>query len=397
MQSSPARKFPFSLPGTLVLCVLLWALDFPKPMNDDMFYCGAGLNLAQGGGLANPLLARQQFPGRWYFIYPPVYSYALAGWLKIFGISAGAMTGFQLLMYFISAAATIILLRRNAAPVWLEWMAPLAAGAAFLAFGLRPEAFAVALTMTGFALVESPTARLWTVFPGCFLLALGAASAPRTAPFAAALLLLFAFSRFRRGPDYHAKTAACRLLATAGVLAAFLVFLAMIHFQLAEFWRVFRFYAQLVGGSKLRLLALFFTRYLGVTQWPVVAALLVAFTWSLRGKHDRLFRTAMVLAAALPVGFVIGAIGNGTFWYVILMLLLLTASILKNQPAGLRGRALAAVVIGSLLLANIRTFVDLAGILSGNVDSKPSPIAAEIRALPCTPEHPLLIDEPVVR
>jgi hypothetical protein len=251
--------------------------------------------------------------------------------------------------------------------------------------------------MTGFVLVESPKTKLWTIFPGCFLLALGAAAAPRTAPFGAALLLLFAYNRYRSGTDNGAKCATGWLLAGAGVLGAFLVFLAMIHFQFAEFWRVFRFYAQLVGGSKLRLLALFFTRYLGVTQWPVVAALAAVFAWSLRGPRDRLFQAAMFLAAAFPVGFLIGAIGNGTFWYVILILLFLTASILKNQPAGLRSWALTAMVVGSLLLANIKTFINLAGILSGNVDSKPAANAAEIRALPCTPEHPLLIDEPVVR
>src|SRR5271169_406830 len=91
---------PASVMGTLIFFLLLWFWDFPKPMCDDLFYSGAGLNLAQGGDLSNPLLARQEFPGHLFLIYPPVHSYVLAGWLKIFGISAASMTGFQMLVYF---------------------------------------------------------------------------------------------------------------------------------------------------------------------------------------------------------------------------------------------------------------------------------------------------------
>lgn len=168
MKSAATRSLPLSLPGALAFFIFLWSLDFPKPMNDDMFYCGAGLNLAQGGDFSNPLLTRQEFPGHFYFIYPPVHSYALAGWLKLFGISAASMTGFQLLLYALCTAATIVFLRRNGAPVWLEWLVPLGIGASFLGFGLRPESLAAALTLTGFVLLECRGKAAWTLFSRVF-------------------------------------------------------------------------------------------------------------------------------------------------------------------------------------------------------------------------------------
>jgi hypothetical protein len=69
-------------------------LGFPFPFLDDLFYTGTALNLAQGGGLENPLL--EHF-GPFYF-YPPGYAFFLAGWLKLFGISSAAIIVFHILL-----------------------------------------------------------------------------------------------------------------------------------------------------------------------------------------------------------------------------------------------------------------------------------------------------------
>ena len=137
----------------ILFFAFLWLLDFPKPFSDDLFYCGAGLNLANGGDFANPLLARQHFPNHYFFVYPPIHSYAIAGWMKLFGISARSLTGFQDFMYALTALATLAVLRRHQAPAWLEFFVPLGVAAAFLPIGLRPEPLSVALTMTGFAMI----------------------------------------------------------------------------------------------------------------------------------------------------------------------------------------------------------------------------------------------------
>ena len=223
MKLIEVMRIPLALLGAFAVFVCLWVMDFPKPMNDDLFYCGAGLNLAQGGDLANPLLARQQFSDRKFLIYPPVHPCLLGGWLKVFRHQRGVHDRFSTGRVFCLRGGAISLLRRNGSPQWLEWLVPLAVGAAFLSFGLRPEALAAALTISGFALLQCGGRK--ALFPGFFLLALGTAAAPRIAPFGAALVLLAVFNL--RHP--HSAVPAPRfrwMLAGTGVLAAFLVFLA---------------------------------------------------------------------------------------------------------------------------------------------------------------------------
>src|SRR5208283_4171360 len=168
---------------SLVFFGFLWLLDFPKPFIDDLFYCGAALNMAGGGDLSNPLLA--WYPGQLFFYAPPVHSYVLAGWLKFFGISAAALTGFQVTMYFSMAAAVIAILRKNESPGWLEWLVPLVVTAAFLSSGLRPEPLAAALTMAGFAMIECGARKTPLVFFALLLMFLGGATAPRMTLFSA--------------------------------------------------------------------------------------------------------------------------------------------------------------------------------------------------------------------
>src|SRR6516165_719706 len=83
----------------------LWLMDFPKPWGDDLFFCGSALNLTNGGHFTNPFI--NWLPGQPFFFQPPVHSYVLAAWLKVFGVSAGSLTGFQVLMYFFAAAAIV--------------------------------------------------------------------------------------------------------------------------------------------------------------------------------------------------------------------------------------------------------------------------------------------------
>lgn len=80
-----------SLIGLTVLWGLLVWRGFPFPHPDDQAFVGAALNLAQGGGLVNALLEQHTS----YSAYPPVYSYCLALWLKIFGISSAAVVAYS--------------------------------------------------------------------------------------------------------------------------------------------------------------------------------------------------------------------------------------------------------------------------------------------------------------
>jgi len=92
------RFFPAPFLAAGLLFGGLFALGFPKPFCDDLYFIGAGLNLANGGDFSNPFLERSQFPEpHHYFGHPPMLSYAVAGWLKLFGISARSLMSFQML------------------------------------------------------------------------------------------------------------------------------------------------------------------------------------------------------------------------------------------------------------------------------------------------------------
>jgi hypothetical protein len=143
-------------------------LDFPKPHTDDLSYVGAALNLANGGDFSDPFLARE-FSEHYAFFYPPIHSFVLAGWLKVFGISAASLTGFQTLMYLLCAGSAIFILRKNEASAWLEWLVPLAASNAFVSGGLRPEPFAAAFIIVGFAMIECGGRNKALVFFAFFL------------------------------------------------------------------------------------------------------------------------------------------------------------------------------------------------------------------------------------
>ena len=297
-----------------MLFIVLWLMDFPKPMVDDLFYTGAGMNVAQGGDLSNPMLARQGFPSHFFFAYPPLHSWLLAGWLKIFGINTLAMTAFPLFMYFVTAVATIAILRHHKAPVWLEWLAPLGVSTSLLALGLRSEPVSIALTMAGFALLDcGRKAAVW-LLPAFLLMALGASAAPRTMVFSAGLILLACNRLWVMPPGQCPRKHRLWIAMALGLGLAVLIFLVQIHFRVGEFWRSFQEHAQRVGsGGHATSLINFLNEnpFLTGAQFPLVLLLvgLMIFAWQ-RQRCD-LTRTALALVVAFPFVMCIGGWGRG--------------------------------------------------------------------------------------
>src|SRR6185437_9092593 len=93
-------------------------------------------------------------------------------------------------------------------PSWLQWFVPIGVCAGLLPAGLRPEPFAVALIMTGFAVCESGTGGAVSSFFGFLLLFLGGSAAPRMTPFAAVLTAFVVF-RLWRDPEVKSSRWAC--------------------------------------------------------------------------------------------------------------------------------------------------------------------------------------------
>src|SRR5579863_8170863 len=108
-----ARLLSWSMLGAAFFFTALCLLDFPKPWVDDLFFCGAGFNLANGGDFSNPLIVRQNYPSHYYYVFPPLHSYAIAGWVHLFGISTVSLLAFQAVTYTIIACSTIAILRRH--------------------------------------------------------------------------------------------------------------------------------------------------------------------------------------------------------------------------------------------------------------------------------------------
>ena len=88
-------------------------------------------------------------------------------------------------------------------------------------------------------------------------------------------------------------------------------------------------------------------------------------------------------------------LGQGTLWYIVLILLFYAAAVVKNQPA--LERKLKVVMVLAVLLANAEMLVTIWGMVTGKIKSDRGPqvgVASDMRP---TPEHPVLIDSSVAR
>ena len=382
--------------GAVLFFAILWLADFPKPTIDDLFYCGAGLNLAGGGDLSNPLLIRQGFPSHYFFVYPPLQSYLLAGWLRVFGVSAASVLALHAAAFVVIACSAIVILRRNGAPAFLEWLAPLGVSAAFLSPGLRPEAFSVALVMAGFALYEiSVGPRFMVTFLSFALIFLGGSAAPRMTPFTGMLAACLVLGFFLGpGADENLRTLRLAAVGTALVFAG-LVFLVLIHFRLGEFLQTFRLHATRVTGVRLWQLKIFFRPITGVRQWPILAVAAALFVVCFRNPDTNLRRLGLAAGVGFPLGALLGALGHGSAWFASLIILVLGAPVLAGLSR--TGRlALGGLFLAVFLVANTTTFVLMGGMLSGKVKFHDPP-RADVLAIRSSSEHPALVDSAVAR
>ena len=391
------RFFPAPFLAAGLLFGGLFALGFPKPFCDDLYFIGAGLNLANGGDFSNPFLERSQFPEpHHYFGHPPMLSYAVAGWLKLFGISARSLMSFQMLTYLVICRAMLALFRRHHFPPLLEWLPPLAVAGAFLTFGYRAEGLAVALTLAGLAWIDCGNPGRGGIFFGFWLLFLGASTASRTTFFSASFALLALVILWRR------KVSAATLGWTLGLAlaAAFGVFLLMIQGHLVEFWNSYVFAAHgRIGGTRWEAIKHFLFHLQGVTFLPVELLWLAALPLLLRFRDRELSR--MALFTVLPVFLLIymRALGNGGIWFIYWALFVVVAAWSKELSPG-RARILQMIFTGALLASNFRSLLVVTGLLSGAIkDGPPGPPAllAEARSLESAASHTVLLDQETAR
>lgn len=377
----------------LAFAACLWMLDFPKPMVDDLYYCGAGMNMALGGDFSNPFLGRVYYPSHYFFAYPPLHSYAIFGWLKCLHLSAASLTGFVAVMYLLAACSTIALLRRYGGPSWLEWLVPVGVCAGLLPAGLRPEPFAVALIMTGFAVCECGKGGVASTFVGSLSLFLGGSAAPRMTPFGAVLVLYVVF-RLWRDPEVKSSRWACYAAMAVALAASVFALLLMIHFRVSEFWQTFHYNTvKLVGGSKLTLFKGYWRDFI-ITEWgwPLLLLMLVFFVLALRRPVARPSIVAIFIICGFALSGAVGGLTYGAFWWIAFILFLVAGKVMAGSNRFISG-LVAVLILGAFLIPYRKVAIETFGIWTGNVSLAATGDRTAARALKPDPEHALLVDQ----
>jgi hypothetical protein len=185
--------------------------------------------------------------------------------------------------------------------------------------------------------------------------------------------------------------------AAPAIIGAFLLFLLQIQFRLGEFLQNFRMHAQTLGGRRVNLIINFFNEnaFLNDAQSPLILFAIGLFVFARPPKGCELGRTALTLAAVLPVVGLAGALGAGTLWYINLMLLLWASALLKAGPAfGLRLKLMLAL---ALCLANVEVPITAYGEFSGHISRDLGPEWQQASTLRSTPGRAVLVDESVAR
>ncbi|MEI9999630.1 MAG: hypothetical protein WDO13_10905 [Verrucomicrobiota bacterium] len=173
MSRELSRKLGFAL--ILAFWALVGLTDYPVPFIDDLFYIGAALNLAQHGVFTNPYADMLATIGcqDHFFANMPLHDYVLAGWLRLFGISA---LSFHVL-YTLLALGVSLLIFRFVATARHAWLAAIFIAAAVYGLlggtGLRADALGLFFLLAGFDTwrAETPAGFLWrNVFLGLVII-----------------------------------------------------------------------------------------------------------------------------------------------------------------------------------------------------------------------------------
>jgi hypothetical protein len=395
LRSNRNPLFSWSILGALIFFVIWWKLGYPSPSWDDLFYIGAGLNMAGGGDFSNPLLVRQNFPSHYFFVYPPLHSYALYWWLSVFGTSAASVLAFQNFVYFIIAAAMILIMRRLGARQTMAWLVPFSISAVFSKTGLRPEAFAIAVTMSGYALLIY---RSRIDFPMClafFLIFSGTLAAPRTAFFGVAFVLLAAWQWLKHPPDGGPVRLRFCLIAGIALVAASLLFLVLIHFRPFEFLRTFHLHSTRLSADLFTLLGREFRQF-GARLLPIFFLALLLLFLALRHHVGKAGPVCYCMAITFFIAGIGKAFGPGSSWYLFFIIFLLISALAERLRRS-QMLALEVALAFVLLIANSSRLLEQYGILTGKIQCLPIANREAILAMKSTPEHPLLIDNGVAR
>ena len=353
---------------TLLWGGLAWG-GFPFPFIDDPFYIGAGLNLAAGGGLANPLIE-----GSGTFLrYLPLHSFVIAGWLKLFGTSAGAMVALYLLFGWVSTWCTIRgfqILRKDL----LGWMAGLSIVIYCTCVGMRPDACSLCFAAVSFRLGISRKQR--TLYLAPFFAALAVAALP------ASMAMMFPWIAFLMITHKGMWKA---VFAAGGVVALMLCML--IHWQIQPFLAEFLIENQGARADQISWIRTEWKEPMGWIKfiYPFASvSLLIAWAALRRGLSwiDALASGSVILALYAIVNSVSGHRVMGLITVIVVGLYL------EYLAPGPRWRRLLVAVNGLLIIGS-----GLRPMLQGVTTERPSNGAQLLSQVQTAHPARLIIDE----
>jgi hypothetical protein len=234
-------------------------LGLPIPHNDDLFYLGAGFELSKSNHLENPLIRLQALSTTQFFAYPPLYSYMIGGWVRLFGISYDALAAFFATLVVITTIALAEIARfgtaaRTCAVRYELLLATVAVPVlmAFSSLGFRPESAGFMGLAIGVSVLIS-TDRASFRFLSQTLIGLSLLCAPRllfAALFCGGIPILIMVKTRKVSANELALSIALAMT------VCFLLLLLMVDFHLNAFLKGFReHYSQIdyQGWSKVSL------------------------------------------------------------------------------------------------------------------------------------------------
>lgn len=216
----------------------LWAFGWPRAHIDDLFFSGTAIELARGGIFTNPWLASwlTDLDTVKNYSQPTFLPYALAGWLKLCGISTLSLTAFHMAVQTLLCLTVYRSVCLKGAPRIAGLAVVIMLLLALTRYGMRPDALAL-LLIVGSGLTAARS------HPGLQILGgfLGAA-AVATQPFALTLVIPLHLVVLLRNPERSRWIIATGI----GLVLALILFTLSIHGEWREFLRVFLQHSQMV-------------------------------------------------------------------------------------------------------------------------------------------------------
>jgi hypothetical protein len=131
--------------------------------------------------------------------------------------------------------------------------------------------------------------------------------------------------------------------------------------------------------------------FLGKKWWPIFFLTILLLGLAARHPADNPTRLSYWLAGTFLAAGLASCLGAGSSWYVIFILFLLAAAVVK-KISRTRAMALELTIAALMLLANSTKLIEAIGFVTGKIDTQPPANRAAILAMRPTKEHPVLVD-----